>query len=486
MAGPRIIMRLVDPGALGVPVNNAQVPIYIGVCSAGPMYEVTEYTRDSALRDEDDGHGHGHLVDVAAFALANGAESVKVMRVLAAVPGTKEVDGTDWPITVSSINGTALNFLRIRIEILTGTSGAVSGGNVLARYSIDAWDIPNTEPTYSQPFKVAANGEISIAGTGLVVDLDTAQTPVAGDDVEIDVTPAHYDATGVGNVTPGLRSPLAGPHTFLCYTGDGATASGANTLIGAMNTQLTTLFSEARFVGVMTGLGLDTDTAARTAIASTAVDPPFLSDGYGFGYVNAPTPAVGRGRYALREHDVAAVVASNQLISTDLGRTGSGAVDNLIYTDFDAALEGDAMYDARISVFRTWMPAAQGTFIQRQRLLSSAISNFITWPHAAVMLTALRGAHRVAFLLVLESLRRNPNGTLDARDNADIKAAVTAELNRLLLQEANARGSIGHVSALGVTVSKTTLLPSIGIAVKLRPLDYAEDIEVTLEYADEV
>src|SRR5688572_7523920 len=133
MVAPRISMRLVDPGAVGAPVSNAQVPVYVGVCSAGPLYEVVEYSRDSELRDETDGHGHGHLVDVAAYALANGADSVKVCRIAAADAGIAEVDGTDWPLTVSTVSGTPLNFLRIRIEVLEDTSGAVSAGAVRAR-----------------------------------------------------------------------------------------------------------------------------------------------------------------------------------------------------------------------------------------------------------------------------------------------------------------------------------------------------------------
>jgi hypothetical protein len=234
------------------------------------------------------------------------------------------------------------------------------------------------------------------------------------------------------------------------------------------------------------GGGLGTDADLITAIAGTSIEPPFLSLGYGAAYVTNPSNAVARGRLALREHEVAAARISSSLISTDTGRTASGPLARVVGTDYDAAVEGDALHDARVSVLRTWEPASQGIFVQRQLLLSSNVSNFIAWPHAAVMLVALAAAHRVAFRLVLEIFRRTSTGTMNPKDAADIDAAVEAELERVLLEPTNVRGNTGHVTALSATTSLTAALPAIEITIRISPLGYGEEISFTLQYADEV
>jgi hypothetical protein len=48
-------------------------------------------------------------------------------------------------------------------------------------------------------------------------------------------------------------------------------------------------------------------------------------------------------------------------------------------------------------------------------LTQIAVSNFTTWPHAAVMIAALRAAHRVASLLIAETLRKATDNTSDGQ-----------------------------------------------------------------------
>jgi hypothetical protein len=243
------------------------------------------------------------------------------------------------------------------------------------------------------------------------------------------------------------------------------------------------MFNAARFVGALSGGGLQSDADLITAIAAAASDPPFLSLGFGAAYVNNPSPDIARSRMAIREHQAAAATISRIKISTDPARTANGALPRVLGTDYDAAEQGDALHDARVSVLRTWEPASQGLYIQRQRLLSAAVSNFTTWPHAAVMIAALRAAHRVAFLLIAETLRKAADNTMDPRDRADIKSAVEAELKRVLLDPLNVRGNQGHVSAVSAEVVATTLLPAVDIDIRIRSLDWPTDITFTLQYA---
>lgn len=482
MTAPRIIMQLVDPGAVAQPVSSDQIPIYVGVAASGATYEVLEFSRESDAEAE---LTHGHLLDVTRLALACGAPSVKCVRIAATVAGVITFQ-TDDDLLVDSITGDALQFLEIRIEIVSGGAGAISTGTRKAKYTLDNFGIPSIDAQYTEEFTIPASGQISLQGTGLVVNLDTAQVPTVGDATTISCQPGHYTATEVALVTPALRTPQAGQFTFAVYTGDVAGASAANTLAAAVESQINTLFSEARFIGAMAGASLDTDSNVITAFAAAAADPPFLSIGYGAAYATSPIALPGRAILALREHEVAAIRASLSLISTDLGRTASKALAQVVRAGYDQALEGSALHDNRISTLKTWTPSAEGVFITQQRLLSASISNFTTWPHAAVMITALRSAHRVGFLLILDSLRRTATGTMDPRDAKDIEAAINAELVRVLLDPLNARGTRGHASAVGCGVDLATILPSVGIDVRVRPLGYVKDLTMRLQYSDVV
>lgn len=480
MSGPSISLQLIDPGASGRPVNTDQIPVYVGIAAQGSTTEVKTSTRPSQLVTE---YLRGHLVDAASHHLAVGNREVKTLRVAATTPGAVDIDDSG-PGFLSSVTGTPTQFLSVVIEVVT--SALVSSGNCAVRYSLDHWTIPGIEPTWSPTTKIPSNGQLPLSDTGLIAVFDTGDTPTVGDDVTFTTTPGEYNSGSVASAADVIRLPSAGDSTYWVFCGETALASSANTLATAIEGEILESFNAARFHGALVGGGLGSDSSLVTAIASQAIDPPFLSMGYGAAYVTNPVNAIGRGRLGLREHEVAAARIGLLLISTDPGRTASGELERVVGTDYDAAVEGDTLHDARVAVLKTWEPASEGFFIQRQRLLSSNVSNFISWQHAAIMIAALRAAHRVAFALVLEHFRTTEGNTLDPREAADIQSAVNAELERVLITPLNVRGMSGHVSAVGSTVSLSTELPAIDIEIRIRPLGYGEDLTFTLQYANEV
>lgn len=486
MAAPSITIQLIDPGSLATPTSTDQIPLYIGVSNAGDLGEIQEFARPDLVAAE---YEFGHLVDVASHALALGASSVRCLRIAATVAGDVTPLESDPTLLVDDIVATGtgyLNDLRVRVQAVTGTSGAVSAGAVKVRYSLDAWDLPDIDPTWSGTITVPANGRISVPHVGLRIDLDTAQTPEAGDEWTGDVTAAHYASTEVAALLAELKTAQAGPITCLVFCGDALTASAANTLAQAYASLLGLLFADARFVGALAGASKDTDTAIITATASTTSDPPWLGVGYGTAYVTASTAAVGRGVLALREHEVVGATIAQLLVSTDPGRTASGALPRVVATDYDAADHGEALHDARIAALRSWEPALRGLYVQRQRLLAPTPSNYVSWQHAAIMIVACRIAHRIAALTVLENMRTVASGAIDPRDATDVETAIRADLVRTLMDPTNARGTRGHVSAVGVAVDRVIALPAMAIDVRIRPLGYVEDLDVRLQYAGEV
>lgn len=486
MTSPIINVSLVDPGAVGIAADIRQKPIYAGVCSQGDNYTVQTFARPNDVTDT---LGTGHLVDVLLAALASGAREVKAARLPVSAAGTIDIDeSSPEELIIDSISGTPLHFLDGRVECTNGDGAtAISSGALKIRYSLDDWGVPNVDRTWSQEVTVPAGGSVVLAEVGLTLNFDTAQTPALDAVAEFTVEPGHYSVTELGTSwTDALKSPVAGEYTYICYTGEPATASGANTLVGTMDSILNTFFSEGRIIGALCGSGLETDADVITAFGSTDADPPFISVGFGAAYRTNPRPTQGRGRIALREHEVASFRIAKSHVSTDPGRTASGSLRSVVGTDYDAALEGDALHDARIACLRTWEPHSRGLFIQRQRMLAPVDSNFRSWQHAAVMIVALRAAHRIAFQLVLEIFRRTSSGTIDPKDAEDIEKATEAEIDRVLSTPLNVRGQNGHISARSVTVDQSVLLPQIRADVRIRPLGYGEDIEFTLQYADEV
>lgn len=485
MSGPTFNVGLVDPGAVQRAATNDQIPIYVGVCSSGTIGEVYTFTNAAAVLST---LGTGHLVDVLLAALARHRQ-VKAVRVAASVAGVIDVDdASPEELVIDTITGDPLHFLAGRIECLNGTGAiAVSTGTLRVRYTLDAWDVPNVEPTWSQPVLVPSNGVIVLAHVGLTVTLDTAQTPDEGAIAEFVVEPAHYGDTDIAGLLDPLKGPLAGSYTYLVFTGEAQTATLANTRAQAIDSLVSGLYSAGFVCAALCGAGLETASAAITAFATTVANPPFVSAGYGAGYVTHPRPTQGRGRLALREHEIAAIRIAGDLVSTDPGRTASGALPNVRGVDHDARLEGDAIHDARLSALRSWEPHARGYFVQRQRMLHPVDSDFTSWPFVAVMMVAIRAFNRVAFQLVLDTMRRSPTGTIDARDAAAIEEAGEAEIDRVLgSTQTNIRGTRGHVSAFGVRVNRAVLLPRLEASLSLRPLGYPDDITFTVQFSDEV
>lgn len=481
MAGPSINIGMVDPGSASRPVDLAQIPVYVGIAETGDLTRVRRFASPARLREQ---YTRGHLVDVAEVHLGVGNREVFCLRVDPSTAGAAAGDDIGGAL-LDDVTGTPTQFLAVRIEVLNGDGAtAVSTGDLRVRYSLDHWGLEDINPTWSPSTPLPASGLLSLDGTGLVAEFGTAATPAANAAVSFTTTPGEFNATDIQGAAAIARQANAPQYTFICLTGETATASQANTNAVALGGELLTAFNAARFSAGLMGAGLEDDTDVIDAFGATFIDPPFLSVGYGAFYVASPTRAVGRAVVMLRQHEAAAMRVARSLISTDPGRTASGPLSRVVAIDYDAAVEGDALHDARIAVGRTWSPASEGYFIQRQRLLSKSTSNFQSWQDAAIMLVALAAAHRVAFQMVLELFRSTEANTLDPREAADIEGAVGAELEAVLIAPTNAKGTQGHVSAVGCSVSLTEELPAIIVGIRIRRHGYAEDLQFSLQYAN--
>lgn len=485
MPAPSITLAITNPGGSGAPPSIDQVPLYVGCAESGTVgtvYTVGSGAAATAILTR------GHLLDVVRAAFARGAESVSFIRETGSVPAViSSVTQVGSGGTVA-IGGTVSQGFSGKI-IMTA-SGAVGDSSAAKfKYTLDNFSDSGLDPTYSDEIAVPAGLVYTFPGTGMTATFDDDPTALAsGDTFTWTTQPPHYGATEIADVTTRMQGPTVPPDiTCIVYTGQAATASAANTNAAAINSQINTLFGLAFFFGALLGGGRGTAAEIITATASTVASTPFVGMLYGTGYMSNPSKLVGRGVAAYGAHELAAFRIAESKISTPGGRVASGALPQVSGTDYDARLQGNALYAARIGALRTWQRnLSGGVFLQDIRLLDAPTGDFGSWQDAAVMITALRAVHPVAWLQIEEIYRQNADLTMDARDRVTLKSACDRALDQTLLTPLNVRGFQGHVSAAAATVSQSTQLPAIDVTIAIRRLGVGKFITFTLRYAGEV
>lgn len=485
MPPPSISLALVNPGGSGAPPSIDQIPIYIGTAEAGTVGQVYTVGTAAGARAI---LTRGHLLKVVEAAFARGATSVTFIRETGSVTAvTSSVTQVGTGGTVA-ISGTISEWLDCKIEMLTSGEDVGDSTGATFRYTLDNFADSGKDPTWSQAIAVPAGLAYTFPGTGMIATFDDDPTQLnAGVTYSWTTRPPYYGATEIADVTDAVQGPLVGDATFLVYTGQAATASAADTVVTAIASQIDALFSAAFFFGALSGGGRGTDAELITETATTVATVPFVGAMYGNAYVTNPVKQPGRGMIALGAHEVAAFRIAESKVSTPPGRTASGALPQVAGTDYDARIEGAALYNARLGALKTYQARLSGgVFIEDVRLLDSPVGDFESWPDAAVMITALRAVHPVAWLQISEIYRQNADLTMDARDRATLKSACDKALAETLLTPLNVRGFQGHVSAVNSIVSPTTQLPAIDVSIAIRRLGVGKDITFTLRYAGEV
>lgn len=482
MVAPRILFAVTNPGGSGAPASIDQVPIFIGTSETGDVDTIQTFGDDlSAIETE---FTRGPLVDLAAYALSCGIPSIKLCRVTGSVAAIISAVTQTGAGGTLAVTGTASEELDCKVEITLGGAGGVAK----FKYTLDDFAASGVEPTWSEEILVPSGLTYTPPGTALVLTFDVDPTVlVAGDTYEFTTTPAYYGATQVTDLTDDVQSVDSGDATLMVYSGHAATAAAAATIGTTIASQLDTLFSKAYFLGAVFGAGRGTAAEFITATASQAWTVPFGGPLYGFVYVTSPVARPGRGTLALGAHELAGVRIALSQISTSPARTASGPLKKATGASYDARLQGSALYDARIGAPVTYQPRLSGgVFLQGVKLFDAPVGDFKDWPDAAVMIAALRAAHPVAWLQIEELYRTNANGTMDARDRADLKSAVMRALSQSLVEPLNVRGFPGHVSEVNATVVSTTVLPNVDVQIAIRRLGYGKFINFTLRYAGEV
>jgi hypothetical protein len=421
-----------------------------------------------------------------ALDLAGGP--VYAMRVTASVAGAA---GTVAAALVSTATGTItvagapFDSYDVRVEITaTGTVGVAR-----FRYSLDASSLLKPDQyTWSEVLTVPSGGTYAIpytaAGGGLVLTF----VPGAGavfferGDVHTFTCTAPYYSTA--NVAAAVTALLADSHEFaaLILIGEPASASGAATMFAAVNTHLTSLQNQFRFLGGFMDAGTDTPSNAITDLAAQVSSRLGLV--YGDVAMDSSKPFTGWGTPRMSALVAVAARAQRSMMSTDLARVPDGPLEGIVAISHDE-FRNELLDSQKITTLRTWQ-GSSGFYITNGRIKSAAGSDFLYWQHRRIVDVACATVVKVQQQFMSTSVRTTGTGAIDPRDAGRLEEKVKSALSNVLLSPSNAEGTAGHVSRLDYKIDRTnniqqtfTLLSTVAV----QPRGYVKAIQTDISMA---
>ena len=444
---PGQTFSLVDPG-VGTVGKATNVPLVIGICSAGNSAVLETYTNPADLVSD---HGQGPAVE-AACNLLNYVPMIRFCRVAQGSAGslgsvTKSGSGPN----ISDNSSTPYDRYELKIQITTG--GAL--GTARFRYSLDGGR------TYSGVIVLPSGGAVTIANTGIALTAASG-TYVAGDTYTATTAAPTFTSTQLDLSKAGID---ASPFQFdwMLVAGKYADASTANTIAGVISGYLTDWWSKFRFVAAFMDAGAD---VAATTISSFTTENRALLGCYGDCDVVTRKPMVGWSQPLQPVYIPITGRAAKALLSSSLGRYADGIVDGIASYDtiFGSPVTHDeqlaeGMDEARFVTLRSYRGETPGRyFITRGKTRAPVTSDLSEWDSLRIACVAQTIISQKQRAFINKSWRTNPDGTVDEGEAAAAEAMIQAALEEVLLKPKNAEGTQGHVSAVRYQIDRGTNL----------------------------
>jgi len=384
-----------------------------------------------------------------------------------------------------SVTGTPNYDTITKVEILS------DGGRGVAtfRYSCDGYSGDKaSERTYTETLTVPTGG--TYVQTGMGTSLVFAdETFYAGDVYTFSTTAATLNATDLTNAFAPIIADTTTPWRFAVVATSAGIDSTAHALLAAgLQTQLDSLASGSRYKRgiIATGGSYSADAAAAktafSAVTGARIMTPFSRCRR---YTSKPLP--GFAFPSVNVSDVFAARAAGSLMSTDLKRTRSGALSEVVTMFHDEYKSPSTLDSIQVSTLRTWDGKGASAYIACGLLKSGVGSDFTVWPRGLVMDVACETAHQILVDEVGRGLRTTTNvvggtpypGVIDARDRIPINDKVNDALQAQLTTPLSAEGTPGHVQSIVFRISDTHNFASTGVlmyTVSVKPLFYVKDV----------
>ena len=469
---PNQVFAIQDPG-LGLVTLATSVPLVFGHSSTGTVDEIKSFSSINDLVAE---YGEGQLVETAAFILQTAGGPVVTVRSATSVAGANSVVTASGGGPTVSLAGTPNDNYVAKITIVLG--GAL--GTATFTYSLD------NDKTVSQVLTVPSGGSFVVPNTAITVTFASG-TYVAAETYTWTSTAPMWDASDADGILAAIQASTIA-FDFMVGAGKHATASAAATIFSALDVDLTTLFNEFRFLGVMMDAGNDTATNVLSSFAS--VSSQRVSAWHDDHNLLTAKSFVGWGQPSMPVLISVAARATGALISTDLGRTAAGSSNSSgrlpgVQSITHDEEKNELLDSSGIGTLRT-IQGLSGVFITRGRIKAASGSDFTDWQLRRIMDAACRVIHRYQSTLLNSGVRTNSDGTIDERDAIRWETGGEAALRAVLTQPGNAEGFAGHVSDLRYTIDRTNNVlatSQVNTEVAIRPLGYARTISTTLGFS---
>lgn len=477
MAIPSITLSIRDPG-LGVTPSAITSFLYMGTSSIGTVGTVYAFSNPADVIDT---LGQGPLPEDLCYHLAIAGAPVYAIRLTGSVAGaagsvTKTATSTSTgTVTVA---GAAYDAYVVQVQIRS--TGAL--GVATFRYTLD------NGLTYSPDITVPSGGSYVIANTNLTLTFTPGGGPILFEKGDLHAFTCTAPSFGTTDLAASITSLKASNINIaaIIISGKFATASAAATIGAAMSTHAASLFQMYRPIRYMFDAGSDDAPTTTTAFVSYA--DARGSKVYGSETCTSGKPIVGWGSPTAPAVRVVAGRAAASLISTDLAWEAAGALPGVTAITFDEFRQ-QLMDQQGFTTLRTFQ-GVSGFFIMNCRLSSSPGSDYQFWQHGRVMDVATSTAYVALLPFLSSSVRTVPGtGTIDPRDAANWEKKVKDALRAVLLDPDNAQGTRGHVTAIDVSVDKTTSIlvsGTVKVKIAIQPLGYAKTIVAELSFSANV
>lgn len=478
MALPSLTETVLDPG-LGLVEPAADTPLVTGTASVAAKNTLFSISRLSDIRSSL-GYGPG-AEDVAKMLQERGGPVYFInptASVAASGGGTATAGSANTGTGTVVISGSATDVFTGKVQITkTGTAGVAR-----FKYTLDNHDSTLFDPTWSADYLIPAGHSSVLTGSGLTITWSNGGF-VSGDTYTWSNLPAMQSTTDIAGVATVLLALPSIQIPIWVHEQLNATATTASGIAAAISGHLTSLAGQHRYGRAMVDAG-SSDTSANVLAEAENWTSRRVSAWYGTHYLLSVVPYEG---FSIRKVSCvasAAARAARELISSDLARFASGALEGVRGIVFDGSLD-ETLDGVKIATLRRHF-GQPGFYIAKARLKSPAGSDFTDWHLGRIMDVACRTVYEALLPFLSESLRTTSKGTLDPKDGAAVQDAANNALAAQLVQKADARGQPGYVSAVKYTVNLTNpfgTTKEVQGQVAVRPKQSADFINTNLGFS---
>lgn len=487
MALPKQTITVLDPG-LGLVAASPDSPLYVGVSTSGTANVLYSFSRLNDIRST---LGYGELAEDVSKALQTRGGPVLAMRTAGSVGASSStVSGPTGAGAAGgtgglTITGTPRGKFAGRVEI----TKAGPNGTGEFRYTLDYFDPDKVSPTWSPTRVIPAGGTFVAGDSGLSFVFDDTGT-LAGDLTfalgavyTFSTDPAKANSTDLGTAASALLALTQVQFPLVVLSQTHVLETDASGMAAALSGHLTSLSNGFRYARGIVDAGSG-DTSANVLAEAANWQSRRINPWYGHAISTVALPYEGYSKRRSGCYSSGSARAARELISTDLARFASGALEDVLNISFDG-YNDETLDAAGIATLRTW-PGVSGYYVAKARLKAPLGSDFTDLHLGRIMDVACRTVYEAQLPFVAEGFRTTSTGAIDPLEKADVETVVNRALVDKLRRPKNARGREGHVSAVRYTVDPVHNLNTTGqilSTIAIRPLGYANEIVTQIGYS---